>query len=1064
MPDWKPAGWAFGVEFGNGVSEATKPFFLRRPLLWGVLSVVALFMLLLWLGRAPIADHFVQEQLASRGVSASYTIEKVGLSTQRVSNIVIGDPAHPDLTANQVEIHLGFGSSGPTVSLVRADAVRIYGRVIDGQLSLGTLDKFRDPTSTDPLILPDLAVDLTDARALIATPWGDIGAALNGRGNLRKDFSGTLAMVAPKVVVAGCTAKGLSFYGKLAIESVQPTLRGPLRGRSLVCDQSDLEVTSPQVALDLALSEDFRNWHGTYDASIAALHVAAYRADRLGVTGAFKGNIERTEVDSAVQLAVLHGPAFSAYRVNIDAKATVGKAYPAVKGTLRFASAGASRALRRSLLSMVFGVKGSPIGPLADKAATALSLALADVSGRADFVLTGDQRTRRIELVAPQLNAASGAKITASSDSRLAYLLGTPDPALLIAGQWTLSGGGLPEGAIRIDRQADGTTSGTARFEPYRAGSAQLALTPVRFSGGRNGRLRFNSIATLSGPVAGGRITELAIPLNGQVNPTGALTLRGGCSVVRLESTTVGSLKVGRNEARLCSKAGQPLLALGDKGLQGTVVVPYLSLSASSSGSPVRITAKRGEIDLATQRWSVALANVSMGMGDSTTEFTMKSLTGQAAKSGLAGRLDGAQGHIGSVPLELSEMGGDWTWSNGRLSLDGSVVLSDRQADPRFFPMISQNAHLSFVSGVIDATAGFSERKSGVKILDTVIQHKLNGDGGHADLIVDNLRFNSDFQPDQLSALALGVVANAEGSVVGNGRIDWNSAGVTSHGTFATAGANLAAAFGPVRGLTTTLTFDDLLNLHTPAQQIASIEEVNTGIPVLGGKIDYQLLGPTRIRVDGGEWPFAGGKLSLHPTTLDFGAERTRYLTFDLNGVDAAVFLQQFGFDNISASGVFDGTLPVEFDGLGGRIVNGRLDSRSGGGTLAYVGELSNRDLGAIANFAFSALKSLKYDDLTIVLNGDLDGEMVTDIRFGGVGQGKGASRNFLTKQIAALPLIFNVKISAPFRQLITSAKGFYDPSLLVQQNLRALAEEQEAQRRAKEKPSVQPSESEPMP
>jgi len=159
---------------------------------------------------------------------------------------------------------------------------------------------------------------------------------------------------------------------------------------------------------------------------------------------------------------------------------------------------------------------------------------------------------------------------------------------------------------------------------------------------------------------------------------------------------------------------------------------------------------------------------------------------------------------------------------------------------------------------------------------------------------------------------------------------------------------------------------------------------------------------------------------------------------------------------------VFDGTLPVEFDGLGGRIVNGRIDSRGGGGTLAYVGELSNRNLGTIANFAFGALRSLKYDDLTIILNGDLDGEMVTDIRFGGVGQGEGATRNFLTNQVARLPLIFNVKITAPFRQLLTSAKGFYDPSLLIEQNLPALMRAQEEAEKAKITP-VQPPESEPM-
>src|SRR3546814_5938572 len=96
----------------------------------------------------------------------------------------------PDLTARLVEVSIGYGFTGPYVSEIRADGVRLYGRFVDGQLSLGTLDKFRDPTDTTPFALPDLSAVLTDARARVETPWGDVGAALTGRGNLRKAFAG----------------------------------------------------------------------------------------------------------------------------------------------------------------------------------------------------------------------------------------------------------------------------------------------------------------------------------------------------------------------------------------------------------------------------------------------------------------------------------------------------------------------------------------------------------------------------------------------------------------------------------------------------------------------------------------------------------------------------------------------------------------------------------------------------------------------------------------------------------------------------------------------------------
>ncbi|HMN55485.1 MAG TPA: hypothetical protein PKC32_15030, partial [Sphingopyxis sp.] len=171
----------------------------RRKAPWIVGGALGALALGLWVARAPIADRFIQDQLAKKGVPARYTIERIGLSTQRLSNVVIGNPAHPDLTARVLEVSVGLGLSGPYVASVRADGLRLYGRFVGGQLSLGALDKFRDPTDKSPFALPDMEVRLSDARARFETPWGNVGAALNGGGNLRRDFAGTLALVAPHI-------------------------------------------------------------------------------------------------------------------------------------------------------------------------------------------------------------------------------------------------------------------------------------------------------------------------------------------------------------------------------------------------------------------------------------------------------------------------------------------------------------------------------------------------------------------------------------------------------------------------------------------------------------------------------------------------------------------------------------------------------------------------------------------------------------------------------------------------------------------------------------------------
>jgi hypothetical protein len=213
-----------------------------------------------------------------------------------------------------------------------------------------------------------------------------------------------------------------------------------------------------------------------------------------------------------------------------------------------------------------------------------------------------------------------------------------------------------------------------------------------------------------------------------------------------------------------------------------------------------------------------------------------------------------------------------------------------------------------------------------------------------------------------------------------------------------------------------------------------------------------------RVHIEEGRWPFAGGQLLLRPTTLDFSADVPRFLTFDVQGVDAGLFLSRYEFDNINATGVFDGVLPTKFTADGGRVEGGLLQSRAGG-ALSYVGELTYSDLGYFANLAFGALKSLQYDNLSIRMNGNIDGEMLTEVRFSGLSQGDNAQNNFITRAFRRLPFIFNININAPFRQLLTSARGLYDPSTLVGQNIEALVRaERDAAAAANAAQPVQPA------
>jgi hypothetical protein len=243
---------------------------------------------------------------------------------------------------------------------------------------------------------------------------------------------------------------------------------------------------------------------------------------------------------------------------------------------------------------------------------------------------------------------------------------------------------------------------------------------------------------------------------------------------------------------------------------------------------------------------------------------------------------------------------------------------------------------------------------------------------------------------------------------------------------------DLAASFGPITGMSGTIHFTDLLGMQTAPGQVVTLESINPGILVENGVIRFQLLPDNLVKIERGEWPFMGGRLILQETILNFGRPSPKRLTFEVVGLDAKTFVDSMGFKELSATGTFDGVLPMIFDDEGGRIVGGRLDSRLGGGTLAYNGVVNRANLGMIGGFAFDALRDLRYKSMIIRLDGFLDGEFATRMTIQGVGLGNTSTQRFI-RSINRIPFNFNVTIKGPFRALIATAKSFRDPTQVIE-------------------------------
>jgi hypothetical protein len=366
---------------------------------------------------------------------------------------------------------------------------------------------------------------------------------------------------------------------------------------------------------------------------------------------------------------------------------------------------------------------------------------------------------------------------------------------------------------------------------------------------------------------------------------------------------------------------------------------------------------------------------------------------------------------------------------NGDVTVDGGLTLSDRADPPKFYPLRSEDVHFTIADGMIRTTGSLHHPASGTLVSNVTISHNLDTGNGNAVLDVPGITFGPGLQPEELTRLTEGVIALVKGGLNGQGRIAWNGKGeVTSTGDFATHDMDLAAAFGPITGMNGTIHFTDLLGMVTAPGQVMTLQSVNPGILVENGVIRYQLLPDQFVKIERGEWPFMGGRLILEETILNFGRPSPKRLTFEVAGLDAKTFVDSMGFQEISATGTFDGVLPMIFDEEGGRVVGGRLDSREGGGTVAYNGVVNRANLGMMGGFAFDALRDLRYHSMIIRLDGYLDAEFATRLAIQGVGLGNTSTQR-LIRSINRIPFNFNVTIKGPFRALIATAKSFRDPT-----------------------------------
>ncbi|MCA3254023.1 MAG: YdbH domain-containing protein [Alphaproteobacteria bacterium] len=936
----------------------------------GAAVAAAAGLVVVWSQRAPIAEVAIRNWLDGQSIAGDYAVERLEPERAVLRDVRLAGGA---FTAARVEVRLAGWPFAPRPVAVTLDRPVLRARIDDGGMTLGGLERLI-PRDTDPdAPLPDIAVRVRDGRLSVATPAGELRATFVSDGRLADGFRGVATLTPAALAAASCRVAAVA--GELSVTTgvrrVRIEGRGPMG--ALACADG---VTAGRGgwAVDAAADPGLRRLQGSASLALIAVRGGGGTAERvLAGIGA---------VGSPRDIA-------GRWRVRAVGARGAGASAATLAAEGRYAARPAAGAIETDWTLAGVGLTAPALDLPPPAAAIGRALRPAGgfvIAGAGAGAWRGGAGEIRVDRVG--LRAASGARIAADG----APLLQWSTTGWRVSGAITAGGGGLPP--LRLTADGLSAAAGRARLVlgPTRLGDAEVAadLAVARAADGWR----------VAGEVrGGGRVSGWSV---GRSTVAGAVlvdaglrTLRpDGCMTVRIGAVARDALRLDPATARLCGDPRRPL-AVSAAGARGALTV-----------APIRLTGGQGGLRLAAE------------------------IGGRVEIDGglrAAGTVAGLAADGGALPVRVAAGAARWRWRDGTFELDGGRArLTDAAAEPRFEPMIADGLTMQMAAGRI-AASGALRLPKGVRLVGFTATHDLAAGTGTAQLATGAIRFGEGLQPDEISTAFRGVVANVEGVITGEGTVRWTPDGVTSRGHAETAKLDLAtAALGPVGGVSGRIEFDDLIAVTTPAGQTVRVASINPGVLVENGVVTFRMLGPTRVAVAGAQWPFVGGRLSLRPTEIA-ADEPLRRFTLDVEGADAAQFLARFDIPNLNVTGIFDGQMPLVFDGASGRIEKGLLVARPPGGVIQYAGEVGADAMGAGGRLAFDALKRLRYRSLGLEFDGALDGEIVTAIRFTGTNEAPVAPAGGVPVRASGLPFKFNVTVRAPFRQLLGAAASFGD-------------------------------------
>lgn len=885
---------------------------------------------------------------------------------------------------------------------------------------LGPVEATGQLAMTDPdhftLRVSAPALKLTGAGAVMDLGGMDIDATASGD---------TLTARAT-LDVRELTAPGTSLHD-LKVDVALDQLAGVLKGHG---DASAREIALKQggvhdavAGFDLeAAAIDLKKPPGGWIAGMRKLHLGASTgagsAAGLGwASGSLKVNLDpREEGGAAGDLAFTVEKA--THDAGVAGKVEVGAnlALPAgFAETSALTATGVAR-VRGAALSKASGDRlgdalEAPLRDVAPTFAAAAGRTLRQAGEAFEVVLPWTARVAEdgysaAVLTGAELKARSGFSAVLDGGGQPLVARWTSDGAggWTAAGSLRLSGGGGPRASLDL-AHAEGAgaklaATGDGDLRSWRVGEDVLSghVRGLTVSvDGSAGRAAGEAQLTATGSLAGGVWTgaRASGAVSAVWGPDAFVAEAPKGLALSWDKAAYGGVTVGAGALRYTPRGKLAERRGGGIGGEGQIAAVDLSVNGADFDS--RVTLGATDVSWTSDKtvkaaFKSTAPRVSLpGPGVSTpAPGDAGSFRGNAEFADgwrVAGALKGGQVRTGEANIDAVDAVFDLSGKGGALRgslADVGMAISDpRPKGKQVFEPLRFDGGANLEGDVARFSGTFTLAQSGVQLASVTGAHDLGKGDGSLTFAPTPLIFKPrGFQPSALSPLLIGP-ANVSGRVDISGGASWTPDAFKSDATIDLRKLGFAlASAGVFEGVSGKVELNDVLKMTSAPGQTITIDKVTLGLPIENGTIKLQLIGFDAVRLQGAEWPFAGGLLRIQPLDFKFGAASNRVVAEAVNW-DIAKVLDLAKVPDLSASGSVSGSFPVVFSTGSARIDNAVLKASKEGGVIHYVGSTGEAagQSDSNAKMLFDALKDFRYQELELDIDGDIAGKITVAVQ-----------------------------------------------------------------------------------